>query len=337
MRRFAGLALAFVLAATASASAPAPAPAVAKVDITVRAIALHSATPKQNRIGRLIYRGGLQLKSRDGRFGGLSDLSISADGRRVLFVSDASNWVRSWLSYDGGGNLVGMGEVEIESMRDASGDPMYGKDGDAEGLAAETMGDPSGAVLVSFERDHRVWRYDLSKGLDAKPSPVPIGSWIDALPANQGLEAIALLPRDTVLAVSETTRDGKGDILGALEAYPMQVGHGGFGSIGVAADEPYAVTSVAADPDGGVFILERRFSFLAGFGAVIRHVPAADIRARARLAGTLLADLSAANIDNMEGIAMRRDAQGKTFLYVVSDNNFNGLQRTLLLMFEVAQ
>jgi hypothetical protein len=316
--------------------APAAAPVNKDVAVTVHAVALFPANAKQLRIGRLIYRGGLHLKSADQRFGGLSDLSVSADGRRVLFVSDASNWIRAWLRYDDKGNLVGMAEAEIESMRDPAGDPVYGKDGDAEGLAAEAMGDPSGAVLVSFERDHRVWRYDLSKGLDAKPTPVPIGSWVDALPSNQGMEAIALLPHNRLLAVSETTRDGGDDILGALEAYPMQVGHGGFGPIGVATDGPYAVTSAAADPDGGVFILARRFSFFSGFGAVIRHVPTGDIKPRARLEGTVVADLSDANIDNMEGIAVRA-AGGKTFLYIVSDNNFRGFQRTLLLMFEVVQ
>jgi hypothetical protein len=338
VRRFAGLVIALVLAACATASAPAPAaaPADTNVIVTVQPIALVPARPKQTRIGRLIYRGGLELKSRDNRFGGLSDLSVSADGKRVLFVSDASNWVRAWLKYDDEGNLAGMDEAEIDSMRDVSGNPLEGKDGDAEGLAAETSGNPSGSVLVSFERDHRVWRYDLSNGLDAKPTPVPVGSWVDSLPDNQGLEAIALLPRDTLLAVSETTRNNRDDIVGALEAVPAQVGHGGFGPISVAADEPYAVTSAAPDGDGGVFILERRFSFLGGFGAVIRHVPAPEIRPGARLEGTVIADLSSANIDNMEGIAARR-ADGKTFLYVVSDDNFRGWQRTLLLMFEVVQ
>jgi hypothetical protein len=338
VRRFAGFAIALVLAACAAAFAPAPAaaPADTNVVVKVQPIALVPAQPKRNRIGRLIYRGGLHLKSRDNRFGGLSDLSVSADGKRVLFVSDASNWVRAWLKYDDDGNLVGMDEAEIDSIRDLSGNPLEGKDGDAEGLAAETASDPMGSVLVSFERDHRVWRYDLSKGLDATPTSVPIGSWVDSLPNNQGIEAIAVLPRDTLLAVSETTRDSRDDIVGALEAVPAQVGHGGFGPISIAVEEPYAVTSAAPDGDGGVFILERRFSFLSGFGAVIRHIPASEIRPRARLEGKVVADLSDANIDNMEGIAVRRDG-AKTFLYVVSDDNFRGWQRTLLLMFEVVQ
>jgi hypothetical protein len=40
----------------------------------------------------------------------------------------------------------------------------------------------------------------------------------------------------------------------------------------------------------------------------------------------------------MEGLALRRDANGKTLLYMISDDNYNlMLQRTVLLMFEVAK
>jgi hypothetical protein len=42
-----------------------------------------------------------------------------------------------------------------------------------------------------------------------------------------------------------------------------------------------------------------------------------------------------ANIDNMEGLAVRRGPKGETLLYILSDDNYSPLQRTLLLMFEV--
>jgi hypothetical protein len=41
-------------------------------------------------------------------------------------------------------------------------------------------------------------------------------------------------------------------------------------------------------------------------------------------------------VDNFEGVAVRRDADGRTLVYIVSDDNFNALQRTLLLMFALA-
>ena len=47
--------------------------------------------------------------------------------------------------------------------------------------------------------------------------------------------------------------------------------------------------------------------------------------------GTLLPPLS---VDNFEGLAVREEG-GRTFLYIVSDDNFSGSQRTLLMKFEV--
>ena len=46
------------------------------------------------------------------------------------------------------------------------------------------------------------------------------------------------------------------------------------------------------------------------------------------------ADL-AYQIDNMEGIAVHRNAAGETIITVISDDNFLLIQRTLLLQFAV--
>jgi hypothetical protein len=41
--------------------------------------------------------------------------------------------------------------------------------------------------------------------------------------------------------------------------------------------------------------------------------------------------------DNFEGIAVRRSKPDETLIYIVSDDNFHALQRTLLLMFSLAE
>jgi hypothetical protein len=338
-----GAVLALVIAgpfsAIAWAAEPPSPPAANPVQVETRPVPLYLNRPKDRRAGQLIYRGGVEIDSDDDRVGGLSDLAVSNDGTRVIFVSDSSRWLRARLLYADDGDLTGMAYAEIAPMLDLDGHVMSGKEGDAEGIAAEIPGEPSGGVLVSFERDHRVWRYDLSQGLDARPTPVPIGSWAGELPNNSGIEAIALLPRNTLLAISENTLDDVGNIVGALEAYPTQVAHGGFGPVTLRANEPFAVTGAAADGDGGVYILERRFSFLGGLGMQIRRIKAGSIRPDTVLDGAVIASLSAgeASIDNMEGLAVRRGPDGKTYLYVISDDNFSALQRTVLLMFEVAQ
>ena len=50
--------------------------------------------------------------------------------------------------------------------------------------------------------------------------------------------------------------------------------------------------------------------------------------------GEILIDVDFAyEIDNMEGIAVHRNAAGETILTLISDDNFNPLQRTILLRF----
>jgi hypothetical protein len=192
-------------------------------------------------------------------------------------------------------------------------------------------------VIVSFERRVRVLRYDLSKGFSALPDDVPIGDWVQPLRTNAQLEAVTLFKPDTLLVFGES-RIGTEDIRGALEAYPGN-GKPQTRRLSVVPRDPFSVTGAANAPDGGLFILERRYSFIGGVGVELRHVAGSDVHEGARLHGEVLASLSYqdANIDNMEGLAVRRGPKGETLLYMISDNNFSRLQRTLLLMFELRQ
>jgi hypothetical protein len=306
-------------------------------DLRAARIPLYPNHPEQRHAGLLIYRGGLVLNSGDSAFGGWSDLAVNEDGSEILSISDRGHWLRAHLSYDSNGDLSGAGAAEIAPMLDMQGRPMRAKEGDAEGLALEHEHDLHGGVAVSFERDVRVWRYDLSHGFQARPMNVPIGNWVKLLHENQQLEAITLIRPDTLLAFAETKVKTGEDILAAMEAYPGTGKAPMTRMLSVVPHDPFAVTSAANAPDGGIYLLERRFSLLGGMGMELRHIGAPEIHEGARLNGEILANLSFqdANIDNMEGIAMRRGLKGETLLYMISDDNYSPLQRTLLLMFEV--
>lgn len=306
-------------------------------DLESTRIPLYPAHPNEKRAGMLIYRGGLELHSGAREFGGWSDIAVNDDGSEILSISDEAHWLRAHLTYDANGDLVGTNSAEIAPMLDLQGRVLKGKEGDAEGLTLERPGDLYGTVAVSFERDVRVWRYDLSHGFEAKPTNVRIGHWVDALHDNQQLEAITLWKPDTLLAFAETKVNEGDDLLGAMEDYPGTGTAPATRMLSVVPHDPFAITSVANAPDGGIYMLERRFSFLGGLGMEIRHIAPEEIHEGARLNGEVLANLSFqdANIDNMEGIAVRRGPNGETFLYIISDDNYSPLERTLLLMFEV--
>jgi len=300
-------------------------------------IPLYPANPDDRRAGALLYRGGLLLTSGERAFGGLSDLAVSADGNEILAISDGGSWLRAKLAYDRAGNLAGMNSVEMAPMLNRGGRPVQGGARDAEGLTLERANDLHGPVIVSFERRVRVLRYDLSKGFSALPETVPIGDWVQPLRTNAQLEAVTLLKPDTLLVFGES-RIGSEDIRAAFEAYPGN-GQPQTRRLSVVPHDPFSVTGAANAPDGGIFILERRYSMLGGVGMELRHVAESELREGARLQGEVLATLSYqdASIDNMEGIAVRHGPKGETLLYLISDNNFSPFQRTLLLMFELRQ
>src|SRR5205814_2781644 len=98
------------------------------------------------RVGSLIFRGGLALHSSDAGFGGWSDLAVLADNH-VIAESDTGEWLSMNIDLDANGALIGVSEPRIALMRDEHGEPFVNKDaGDAEDLAQL----PDGRIAVSF-------------------------------------------------------------------------------------------------------------------------------------------------------------------------------------------
>lgn len=71
----------------------------------------------------------------------------------------------------------------------------------------------------------------------------------------------------------------------------------------------------------------------------VRHVKAKELVPGGLIEGEILLEADGAyEIDNMEGLAVHNEADGKVVLTLISDNNFNPLlQRTLLLQFTLAE
>jgi hypothetical protein len=87
-------------------------------------------------------------------------------------------------------------------------------------------------------------------------------------------------------------------------------------------------------PPGDLLLLERRYSPARGVAMRIRRVPLSAIKPNALVDGESLIEADLAyQIDNMEGIAVHRDAKGETVITLVSDDNFSVIQRNLLLQF----
>jgi hypothetical protein len=299
------------------------------LEIEAKPLPLSYTDREAKTLGRLVHRGTLKLTSPDKGFGGLSGLIVSPDGKRFLAITDSSAWLTGELTHDGD-RLVSIRGTRIAPLRDPDGKPLSGKKGDAEGLA----GTLDGNVYVSFEGNHRIWRYAFaSEGLDARATPVKTPPDLATAPGNGGIEALERLKGGRLLALTEAMQDASGRTRGWL----IDPDTGRNESLSVVPRAPFEITDVRELPGGDVLTVERRFSRTGGIGFSLRRIAAADLKSGRPITATLLADAGMDHvIDNMEALAVRTGANGRPLVYVLSDDNFNRpLQQTLLMLFEL--
>jgi hypothetical protein len=308
--------------------------------IEAHAIEVHARTidaflprdPERRRFGPLIFRGGLELTSSYGEFGGLSALRMAPDGEHFVSLSDKSYWLTGRIVYDGD-RPVGIADAEMA--------PMLGPDGHT--LAArgwydtESLAEQDGVFYVGIERVNRIVRFDFAKnGVRARAAVVTTPPGIATLPNNKGLEALAFAPRSsklagTLIAFSERGLDAAGNLKAFLIGGPTP------GEFTVKRRDDFDISDCTVLPSGDLLLLERRFVLLRGGIAMrLRRLALADIKPAAVVDGPVLffADMGY-QIDNMEGISTHRTAAGDLILTMVSDDNFSFLQRTILLQFKL--
>jgi hypothetical protein len=302
------------------------------IRIETQQIYLNPEQPDQNMIGVLEYRGGLALSSNTGNFGGLSGLSLSPGGDALIAVTDQGDLLRAKLLHDKKGRLKGLGDVRLHRLRGVDGKHLSRRadkrDQDAE--AIERLA--GGGYLVSFEIRHRVLRYE---GLRERPTLFSIPPGIEGAPRNGGLEAMTPLPDGRILVLTEKFRakgKNKGDYIGwLLDADGKSLGRVYWPGFGI-----FRPTDLAALPNGDVLLLQRRYTVAGGPGMRLSQISAARIKPGARLLDVELAQMAPPlAVDNFEGLAVVPDPAGGWTVYLLSDDNFNLLQRTLLLQFHL--
>jgi hypothetical protein len=300
------------------------------LDIRSQSVPLKLDQPDLKRLGKLLWRGGISMTANSANFGGWSDLQVSPDSKTLTSISDVGSWLTATVEYDGEGNLIGLKDGRIGSLRGLDGKPLVQKDqADAEGMALL----PDGSWLVSFERHHRIWHYPT---LDGVPTAINLPEDFDRQPWNGGVETITALPDGRLVAISEEYEVSPGLLAGwlgqptaARDRYTWQ----SFRYTKIADFNPTAIRPL---PDGGFVLLERAFDMARGVRIRILQADAAAFQAGAVVTPREIARLaSPLAVDNLEGVAAIKGSHGETLLWLISDDNFNALQRNLLLMFEL--
>jgi hypothetical protein len=320
-------AILFAFAALASAEPGEP------LSVETTPERLNPEAPDLERLGALAWRGGLRLTSDHPEFGGLSGLLILEEGRKLLAVTDRGSWVTAKPVYDGQGWLAGLEDARIGPLLDLDGTPVASTSGanDAEALALL----PKGEVLVSFERKHRVLRYALIDGAPsgqptafAAPGGHPEGS-------NEGLEGLVEVPGG-VLGVSEGLTGL--DPIGKTSIGFLWTGEAWAETAFRPRDDLAPVGAAPLPDNSGILLLERHWSRIGGIRVRLSRVPMDSVRPGGVSEAVELAFFRPPIVaDNYEGVAARSTQDGETLIYIVSDDNFNVLQRNLLVMFALKE
>jgi len=306
--------------------------------ISTRPVPLNPADPSQSRVGRLQYRGGIEIAAVVPSFGGLSDVRILDQGRQLVAVSDCGTAFVARLRYDASGTLVGADEGRIFPLLGPGGAALQDGEEDAESLALT----PDQALVVGFEQRHRLWRYPPGRGpFGLPPDPLQAPPGTAALEPNQGFEATLALEDGRLVALSEAPTGRPRSAAGWIER----------GAVWEAFDlplvyaedvpqEPFRPTALALLPGGDVVVEERRYPPVA---VRLRRIPRASLEAGRDLEGVELARFAPPmTVDNLEGLDIAPGPDGASRLYLLSDDNNcakgghrhgASSQRTLLLTF----
>jgi hypothetical protein len=278
---------------------------------------------KGGELSGLTLRGAWVLKGNRPEFGGFSGLVVR-DGH-LYSVSDQGWWLSADLAKDSGQPILR--NARMAPVRDPRGRDYDKSGGDAEGLSLDRDAVGDVRLAVSFERDHRVMWLEPDGRLGKTRAP----DAFNQLHGNAGIEALAELPDGGLIALAEG-RDG--------DFAPVFV----LGADGSVVESRlqlswlHSVTGGDVGPDGKLYLVLREYSVLFGISIrVVRYRLAENGLPVPDSAETLAAYEAASGIDNMEGISVEPRPDGTARLWLISDDNFRGTQRTVLIEFDITQ
>jgi hypothetical protein len=285
--------------------------------VNVVPLADTDAPPRGTRIGNLTVMAALELRSAHPMFGGLSGLRVR-DGRLVA-VSDGGALWQAELLHAADGTLRGATDWKVRPIR------ARGLEGRLDAEAVERTAD--GGLVVALEGRNALLHLS-DDGSAALEEVVPLPEPLSAAPSNEGVETLVRLPDDSLVALSEGMKGRESELLGLRlhDGAPPQL-------LRYGATDGFVPTD--ADRLGSqVFVLERRVSLFGGFEARVVRLDLEDggFSGRGALRGEEITRLGVGTIsENFEGIAAVAADDGRVLLYLLSDDNFSVLQRTLLV------
>ncbi|MCG6560171.1 esterase-like activity of phytase family protein [Ruegeria sp. 1NDH52C] len=264
--------------------------------------------------GEAQHLGSFTWRGSQPWFGGFSAIEMASDGIGMTVLSDRATILTARVQRDGD-QITGVEIDTVHKVRSSKNKVLKGRVGDSEGLAIG----PDGVIYISFEGVARVARYTRPDG-PAKVLPRP-----DAfrhMARNGAFEALAMDARGRLYTLPESSRAADGSI-------PVYRWDGRAWRTAFHLEQLGEYLPVAADfgPDGRFYVLERDTGAI-GFRSRLRRW---NVTANGVTGEEILFQSRLTAHDNLEGVSVWRDGQGRLRATMVSDNNFLVLQRTELV------
>lgn len=295
-----------------------PPHSIAATELTI--ISLPAPAPHRlaSRLGAFRFDGAWELRSRTRLSGSYSALLASKDGRLMAF-SDAGQL----LIFTPPGS--GSPRPSMRMLR-LSKDPSKR----VRDIESATQ-DAEGTIWLGLEYRNAIARLKRDFTVAAVTQPILMANWGE----NAGAEAMVRLRDGRFVVLQEAPIEGgagkhqavlfAGDATRGAKAAP-------FTFEGV---EGFAPTDMAQLPDGRLLVLMRRlvWPMPQRFVGLLMLGDPADIHAngtwKVREVTRLSSDLP---VDNFEGMAIsqKTDASGYATVWLISDDNYSHMQRTLL-------
>ena len=245
--------------------------------------------------------GAWKIASEDPRWGGIS--ALAGDRSELLALTDSGVLARFPKP------PAATAAARIRELPGGPGDPRFKLNRDAEALTR----DPAGrGWWVSFENRNELWLYDES--LSRPLARIAFGR--ERWPVNKGIEALAPGGQGLV-AFAENGREWMRVTGARIETFPL-VTHYGF------------ISEAARAPDRRLFLVARKMALT---GITKRLVVAEGEAASLKLHSVARLELGA--FDNVEAMAAERLATGEVRLWLMTDNDFQRMRRTLLVALDV--
>lgn len=313
--------LPLLLALALAQSSGKPLPPVPDRTILIQAwpVPLQATDPDRRTVGALRYLGGWSLRTDEAAFGGLSGMVMGKG--ELIAVSDSGALVRIGLS-----NGQPDGRGWIGPLPRGCGDGLYKVDRDAEAITGEPG---TSHFWISLERRNAICRLNGMRRSEAEVFPQAIATWAAA----SGGETLLRMPDGRFLMWSEA-RNGKrgGHMLLRFDRDPTLPG-AQVEQMDWMAPKGFRPVDAALLPDGRIVVLHRRFTPLHWMESVLMVMDPATMGPGRIVRGTEIARIDGRlTRDNYEGVAVSREG-GRTILWLIADDNFHFLQRTLLLKF----